>query len=199
MDSGLLKPNVPLNDVILGTVRLLSYSFAYQTLWMFSLAVPMALWSHRYTSNHSLTEGSETIANSDIIDTLTCSLAGIGPTCSSNFDVLPFFVPVPVWAFSYVVCDAMYFAGLGKILVHLETASTLNWVHLTLRASAAALSLESATFALLLNVGGSSVLSLYFMLPGGLSSCILHVTSFSVDPELLVVHRCFQEPTRHRE
>lgn len=106
LDSGLLRPGVPHSDVLLGTLRLLAYSFAYQPLWLLALAVPIDLWAGE--------PGASTLGVFlGLLHSLSCSLTGAGVDCLPDLDVWAGDVPVPVWATVYVVSDAMYFAGLG--------------------------------------------------------------------------------------
>ena len=107
LDAGLLRPGVPSADVLLGTARLLAYSFAYQPLWLLVLAMPVALWAGETAS------GGGVVA--ELYATLACSLVGEGVSCSADLEsVWVGDLPVPTLAFAYILSDALYFAGLGE-------------------------------------------------------------------------------------
>lgn len=166
LDSGLLRPGVPHNEVVLGVTRLLAYSFAYQPLWLLLFA-----WADDVPwFGFSIAGGGDKSWAANTARALECSFAGGCEAALPNF-ANP--VPVPLFAFIYVVGYVMYYGGLGKFLAVRRgiptRAQALHRDQATLYCrppSTAALSLESATFALLVNVAGSGLMSLYFLLPG---------------------------------
>jgi len=109
LDSGLLRPGVPHDEVVLGVTRLLAYSFAYQPLWLLLFA-----WADDVPwFGFSIAGGGDKSWAANTARALECSFAGGCEAALPNFSKP---VPVPLFAFIYVVGYVMYYGGLGKFL-----------------------------------------------------------------------------------
>ena len=110
LDSGLLRPGVPHDDVVLGVARLLAYSFAYQPLWLLLFA-----WADDVPwFGFSIAGGGDKSWAANTARALQCSFAGGCEAALPNFSKP---VPVPLFAFIYVVGYVMYYGGLGGFWV----------------------------------------------------------------------------------
>ena len=147
LDSGLLLPGVPHTEVLLGTLRLLAYSNAYQPLWLMLLAWVDALpWfgfsvagmselppvrpSTGKSNSNLSTQVRSTIFltttvfrtgdshNSWAANTGRSLACSFGGGCRSDLPNFSVDVPVPLFSFAYVLGYVAYYAGLGKCCVH---------------------------------------------------------------------------------